>query len=61
MQYFCNPRPQLLARFTETIDDLAEMGLVNSKHLRDSVLAKAAGIDTQFQIRVNVTLNGHGI
>jgi hypothetical protein len=61
VQYFCNLRPQLIAGFTEAIDDLAQMRFVNSQHLRHSVLTKAAGIDPQLQIRVDVALNWHCI
>lgn len=59
MQNICNLRPQLIARFAETIDDFAEMSFVNPEHLRHSVLTEPTGINSQLQIRVDVALNWH--
>lgn len=61
MQDLCNPRPQVIAGFTEAIYDLAEVSFVNSEHLGHSVLTKTGGINPQLQIRIDVTLNCHGI
>lgn len=47
MQYLCNPGSQLIARFPESIDDLAEVSFVDSEHLCHSVLTKATGVDSQ--------------
>ena len=59
MKNLCNLGPQIIVGFTEAIDDLAQVRFVNAKHFGHSVLAEAAGIDSQLQIRINVTMNCH--
>ena len=59
MQNLCNLRSQAIAGFTEAVDDLTEVRLVNSQDLRHSVLAQAAGVDPQLQVWIDVTMNWH--
>lgn len=61
LQQFCNARTKDFVRFSKTIHNLAQMSLINAEYLRHSVLAKAAGIDSQFQVRINITVYRHSI
>ena len=47
MQYVCDPCSKSIARFTKTIDDLAEVSLINTKYFRHPVLAETTRIDSQ--------------
>jgi hypothetical protein len=51
----------MIAGFAKAIDDFAQVRFVDSENLRHSVLAEAARVDFQLQIRINVTLNCHGM
>ena len=46
--------------FTETVHDSAQGSFVNAQHFRQAILPDAPGVHPQFQVRVNVSVQGHG-
>lgn len=61
MQNLGDPLTQIFTWLAKAIDDLAQMGFINTQHFSHPVLAKAACINSQLQIWVNIAMNGHSI
>jgi hypothetical protein len=59
MEDLCDLRAQIWIRLTESVDDLAEVGLIDPDHLGKTVLPDAARIHAKFQIWVYVAIDWH--
>jgi hypothetical protein len=46
-------------RLPEAIHDSAQRGFMYAQHPRQTVLPDACGVHPQFQVRVNVSIQGH--
>jgi hypothetical protein len=46
---------------TKPIDDLAQIGLVDANHFGQTILAYTGGVNPQLEIRINVSVQGHGV
>src|SRR5579862_8442610 len=54
-EHGCDPSPHLYARFTISVDDLAQCGLVHAQHLCQTVLPDARL--PQLQLKIGVHAN----
>jgi hypothetical protein len=59
MEDFCDLRAQIWIRLAKSVNNLAQMGFVDSDHLGKAVLPDAARIHAQLQIWVDVTIDWH--
>lgn len=59
MQNFRQRFPDVSARFAVTVDDSAEVGFVNTQHLRQPVLTHPDGVDSQLQVWIDISINCH--
>jgi hypothetical protein len=46
--------------FPEAVHDSAQGRLVNAQHFRQAVLSDARGVHPELQIRVDISIQGHG-
>jgi hypothetical protein len=59
MEDFCDLRTQIWIGLTKSVNNLAQMGFVDSDHLGKAVLPDAARIHAQLQIWVDIAINWH--
>jgi hypothetical protein len=53
----CNPQPQWMPWYAYTVDDPAQIGLINAHQLRQPILAQASSKDSQLQIGVDASIS----
>ena len=61
IENFCDRLSEIPTWLAKPIDDLAQISLVNTNHFGQSILAYAGGVNPQLEIRVNVSIQWHGL
>jgi hypothetical protein len=61
IENFCDRLSEISTWLTKPIDDLAQIGLVDANHFGQTILAYTGGVDPQLEVRINVSIYGHGV
>ncbi len=61
LQDFCEVLADIAGWFAEPVHNAAQGSFVDAEHASQAILPNAGGVHPQFQVRVDITIQGHGI
>lgn len=61
LQDLCKLKAEVAGRLPEAVHDSAQGSFMNAEHSGQAVLPDAGGVHPQFQVRINVSIQGQGL